>query len=107
MSEILESLKETQHNSLKTLIFNSILIDYDVYFVFYLKYFQNLQELRFIKCIYKQVWRLNKIDIEKRNYYEEGLWLSNLKLLQIDNLDEYNDKLSSILLGCFPLINEI
>ncbi|RIA94882.1 hypothetical protein C1645_817358 [Glomus cerebriforme] len=68
------------------------------------------EELRFIKCIHRDLWEIDDIDNEKRNYYEEGLWLPNLKFLQVDYLDEYkedSDKLSSILLECSPLINEI
>ncbi|RIA84459.1 hypothetical protein C1645_784089 [Glomus cerebriforme] len=106
MSEILKSLKESQHNSLKTLIFNYITIDNNDDVLIYLKYFQNLQELRFYKCIYDEVRKMD----EKKNYYEEGLWLSNLKCLQIDYIDEYkeeSEELSSILFGCSPLLNEI
>ncbi|RIA99457.1 hypothetical protein C1645_870005 [Glomus cerebriforme] len=104
MSEILKSLKESQHNSLKTLIFKYIMIDNNDNVLIYLKYFQNLQELTFYKCIYD-----GKMD-EKKNYYEEGLWLPNLKCLQIDYKNEYkkeSEELLSILFGCSPLLNEI
>ncbi|RIA93784.1 hypothetical protein C1645_873889 [Glomus cerebriforme] len=105
MIEILKSLKETQHNSLKTLIFNFVIIGYNSYVLFYLKYFQNLQELRFINCNYIR----DDIDNEQRNYYEEGLCLSNLKFLQVNyhSYKEDSDKLSSILLGCSPLIDQL
>ncbi|RIA81896.1 kinase-like domain-containing protein [Glomus cerebriforme] len=46
-------------------------------------------ELRFIECIYRAAWRMNEIDYEKRNDYEEGLWLSNLKLLKVDYINKY------------------
>ncbi|RIA84632.1 hypothetical protein C1645_831961 [Glomus cerebriforme] len=107
MSEILKSLKETQHDSLKTLIFNSVTVDHISYFLFQLEDFQNLQDLRFIKCIYYE--EMDGID-ERRNNYGEDLWLPNLKFLQVDCLDDYQDdfdKLSFILLRCSPLINEI
>ncbi|RIA84460.1 hypothetical protein C1645_832240 [Glomus cerebriforme] len=107
LSEILKALKESQHNSLKTLIFNYIVIDNNDDVLIYLKYFQNLQELRFNKCNYGRNWKM--VD-EKKNYYEEGLWLPNLKCLQIDYKDAYkeeSEELSSILFGCSPLLNEI
>ncbi|RIA81553.1 hypothetical protein C1645_836822 [Glomus cerebriforme] len=80
-----------------------------IYFTHQEEYFQNLQELRFIKCIYyRSAWRVKKIDYEKRNDYKEGLWLLNLKFLKVD-INKYKedyDKIYSILLGC-SLINEI
>ncbi|PKC13394.1 hypothetical protein RhiirA5_459526 [Rhizophagus irregularis] len=118
INKILESLKESQHNSLKTLILNNALISYNnSTILFYLKYLQNLQELKFNKCICnRNIFynnKYNKIDIfdEEKNY-EEGLWLPNLKYLQVDYIDEneveFKDLsffLSSILIRCSPLIN--
>src|ERR1044072_1165832 len=71
--EIFKSLKETQH-SLKTLIFNNSSISVNNTLLFHLKYLQNLQELRFIKCSYE------KSDNEKEPY-QGDLWLPNLKYL--------------------------
>ncbi|CAG8760806.1 606_t:CDS:2, partial [Rhizophagus irregularis] len=90
INEILNSLKESQHNSLKTLILNNARINYNGTILSYMKYLQNLQELRFNKC----------------------LWLPNLKYLQVDYIDGKGEKLnelsliiSSILIRCSPLIN--
>ncbi|RIA88980.1 hypothetical protein C1645_851750 [Glomus cerebriforme] len=66
MSEILKSLKETQHNSLKILIFNSLHIDHNSCVLFYLKYFQNLQELSLLNVFMRVMLNLkNKIIIRK------------------------------------------
>ncbi|EXX76548.1 hypothetical protein RirG_032170 [Rhizophagus irregularis DAOM 197198w] len=99
INKILESLKESQHNSLKTLILNNALISYNnSTILFYLKYLQNLQELKFNKCICnRNIFynnKYNKIDIfdEEKNY-EEGLWLPNLKYLQVDYIDENEELL--------------
>ncbi|RIA86213.1 hypothetical protein C1645_829641 [Glomus cerebriforme] len=40
--------------------------------------------------------RVNKIDYEKKNDYEKGLWLPNLKLLKVD-INKYKE--DSIYLG--------
>ncbi|CAB5383128.1 unnamed protein product [Rhizophagus irregularis] len=88
INEILNSLKESQHNSLKTLILNNARINYNGTILSYMKYLQNLQELRFNKCICnRNVFfnnKNNKNDIfDEENNYEEGLWLPNLKYLQM------------------------
>jgi hypothetical protein len=118
MDEILKSLKESQHNSLKTLILNNVRINNNSIILSYLKYLQNLQELRFNKCICYRIVinnKYNKIDIidEEKNY-EEGLWLPNLKYLQVDYIDERGLEfeelsfiLSSILIRCSPLLDSI
>ncbi|PKC57375.1 hypothetical protein RhiirA1_472594, partial [Rhizophagus irregularis] len=117
INEILNSLKESQHNSLKTLILNNARINYNGTILSYMKYLQNLQELRFNKCICnRNVFfnnKNNKNDIfDGENNYEEGLWLPNLKYLQVDYIDGKGEKLnelsliiSSILIRCSPLIN--
>ncbi|CAB4428500.1 unnamed protein product [Rhizophagus irregularis] len=117
INEILNSLKESQHNSLKTLILNNARINYNSTILSYMKYLQNLQELRFNKCICnRNVFfnnKNNKNDIfDEENNYEEGLWLPNLKYLQVDYIDGKGEKLnelsliiSSILIRCSPLIN--
>ncbi|GBB97500.1 hypothetical protein RclHR1_00030057 [Rhizophagus clarus] len=112
---ILNSLKESQYNSLKTLIFNNVFINNNSTILFYLKFLQNLQELRFNKCICKRNIMFDRIDIfdEEKNH-EKGLWLPNLKYLQVDYIDENKVEfkelsfiLSSILIRCSPLINSI
>jgi len=100
-SEILKSLKETQHKSLITLILNDVFINDNNTILLHLKYLQNLQELRLNKCIYQQ---------KNPSYYCEDLWLPNLKYLEVDYIDEHKEdyeELSSILLGCSPLISKI
>ncbi|RGB38334.1 hypothetical protein C1646_812705 [Rhizophagus diaphanus] len=114
--EILESLKYSQHNSLRTLILNNVQIISNSTILLYLKYLQNLQELRFNNCIYRRNLffdnEYNKKDIfdEEKNY-EEGLWLPNLKYLQVNFIDENEEEfnelsfiLSSILTRCSPLM---
>jgi hypothetical protein len=115
---ILKSLKESQCNSLKTLILNNARISNNCNILFYLKYLQNLQELRFNRCICSRTIILsneyNKIDIfDEEKKYEEGLWLPNLKYLQVDYIDEkrvefkeLSSILSSILIRCSPLISK-
>ncbi|PKY38636.1 hypothetical protein RhiirA4_451656 [Rhizophagus irregularis] len=116
INEILESLKYSQHNSLRTLILNNVRIIYNSTILSYLKYLQNLQELRFNNCICRRNLffdnEYNKKDIfdEEKNY-EEGLWLPNLKYLQVNFIDENEEEfnelsfiLSSILIRCSPLI---
>jgi hypothetical protein len=114
MNKILESLKKSQCNSLKTLIFNNARNNNNISTILsYLKYLQNLQELRFNKCICERNIILKKIDIfdEEKNY-EKDLWLPNLKYLQVNYIDEegvefkeLSSILSSILISCSPLIN--
>ncbi|CAB5370554.1 unnamed protein product [Rhizophagus irregularis] len=84
INEILKSLKESQHNSLKTLIFNNARINYNSTILSYMKYLQNLQELRFNKCVCNRIVffnnKKNKKDIfDDEKNYEEGLWLPNFK----------------------------
>jgi hypothetical protein len=118
INKILESLKESQCNSLKTLILNNARISNNISTILsYLKYLQNLQELRFNKCICNENIIFNnkysKIDIfDEEKCYEKGLWLPNLKYLQVDYVDEKGKEfevlssiLSSILIRCSPLIN--
>jgi hypothetical protein len=96
--EILKSLKETQHNSLKILILSNVLIDNNNTLLLYLKYLRNLQELRLNKCIYQE---------RNSPYYWEDLWLPNLKYFQLDYIEEHkevSEELSTILLGCSPLL---
>ncbi|CAB4428565.1 unnamed protein product [Rhizophagus irregularis] len=92
INEILKSLKESQHNSLKTLILNNARINYNSTILFYMKHLQILQELRFNKCICNRIVffnnKKNKNDIDDEKNYEEGLWLPNLKYLQVDYIDE-------------------
>ncbi|PKC13597.1 hypothetical protein RhiirA5_351416, partial [Rhizophagus irregularis] len=88
INEILKSLKESQHNSLKTLILNNARINYNSTILSYMKYLQNLQELRFNKCVCNRIVffnnKKNKKDIfDDEKNYEEGLWLPNLKYLQV------------------------
>ncbi|GES95570.1 hypothetical protein GLOIN_2v1474929 [Rhizophagus clarus] len=115
ISKILNSLKESQYNSLKSLIFNNIYINCNSEILFYLQFLQNLQELKFNKCICYRIIMFNKIDIfdEEKNH-EKGLWLPNLKYLQVDYIDENKVEfkelsfiLSSILIRCSPLIDSI
>ncbi|GBB97507.1 hypothetical protein RclHR1_00030064 [Rhizophagus clarus] len=99
-SEILKSLKETQHDSLKTLILSDVFINNNNTILLYLKYLRNLQELRLNKCIYQQ---------NNSPCYWEDLWLPNLKYIQLDYIEEHkevSEELSSILLGCSPLANK-
>jgi hypothetical protein len=116
IDKILKSLKESQHNSLKTLILNNARIDNNGTILSYIKYLQNLQKLRFNNCISSRIIffndKKNKKDIfdEEKNY-GEGLWLPNLKYLQVDYIDENGEELnelsfiiSSILIRCSPLI---
>ncbi|POG76051.1 hypothetical protein GLOIN_2v1474929 [Rhizophagus irregularis DAOM 181602=DAOM 197198] len=117
INEILKSLKESQHNSLKTLILNNARINYNSTILSYMKYLQNLQELRLINCICGRGIFLNnkknKKDIfDDEKNYEEGLWLPNLKYLQVDYIDEKGEELnelsliiSSVLIRCSPLLN--
>ena len=72
-SEILKSLKETQYNSLITLILNDVFINDNNTILLHLKYLLNLQELRLNKCIYQQ---------KNPSYFLEDLWLPNLKYLE-------------------------
>ncbi|RGB21628.1 hypothetical protein C1646_822872 [Rhizophagus diaphanus] len=83
----------------------------------YIRYLQNLQELRFNRCIYnRNVFfnnKKNKNDIfDEENNYEKGLCLPNLKYLQVNFIDENEEEfnelsfiLSSILIRCSPLLN--
>ncbi|CAB4428497.1 unnamed protein product [Rhizophagus irregularis] len=116
INKTLESLKESQHNSLKTLILNNSRIDYNATILSYLKYLQNLQELRFNNCICKRniyfsIKKYKNDIFDDRKNYEEGLWLPNLKYLQVDYIDEKEEEfnelsfvISSILIRCSPLI---
>ncbi|PKC13596.1 hypothetical protein RhiirA5_351415, partial [Rhizophagus irregularis] len=76
INEILKSLKESQHNSLKTLILNNARINYNSTILSYMKYLQNLQELRFNKCVCNRIVffnnKKNKKDIfdDEKNYEE-------------------------------------
>ncbi|RIA92172.1 hypothetical protein C1645_736569 [Glomus cerebriforme] len=101
-SEILKSLKETQQNSLKTLILNNLFISDNNTILFHLKSLQNLQELGFNKFIYQQKGKLV--------HCWEDLWLPNLRYLELDHIDEhkeYSEELSSILRECSPLLNKV
>ncbi|CAB4428501.1 unnamed protein product [Rhizophagus irregularis] len=117
IDKILKCLKESQHNSLKTLIFNNARINYNSNILSYIRYLQNLQELRFNRCICnRNVFFNNKYDkndiFDEEKNYEEDLWLPNLKYLQVDYIDEKGEELnelsfilSSILIRCSPLLN--
>ena len=99
---IMESIIETQSNSLEVLIFNNVTICSKM-ILFHLKSLQNLKELRFNECIF----RTNPLANQSKNSWE-GLRLPKLESLEIDFTEETREdskELTSILLGSFPLKN--
>ncbi|CAG8578114.1 7654_t:CDS:2 [Funneliformis mosseae] len=95
---VMDSVIESQSNSLNVLIFNNVTIC-SINVLFHLVPLQNLKELRFDKCIFKTSSAIQPKEKEHHNW--KDLRFPKLKYLEIDFTDDTKDdskELSSILL---------